>query len=338
MVRCKDAAGWVLLAGVVALGCSSAPSGASRLANEAAARPSTAKPVARIEPDPRLRISEPPATEQDPMGGVLVASAAPPTATPETAPSKRDASPRESNGPSLTDLSPADQLKELRRLYKEATEQYAKMDSYIARLRRREQVADKVNPEEVIRFQFRREPWSVSLKWLGSEGKGREVIYVKGKFEDKIHTLLATGDMPLMPAGKRISLPVDSLLVKSASRHPITQAGIGALVDNFGTAVDAAARGDAKRGSLTYLGPQARPEFTKAHELAEQIIPPKSEPTLPRGGRRLWFFDPDSHLPVLIITYDDAKKEVEYYLYDRLHFPVKLDDDDFNPEKMGAKP
>jgi hypothetical protein len=312
--------------------------GGSRLSNEAAARPPSPKPLARIEPDSRLRISEPPRAEQDQEPGVLVASAAPPTATPDAAASKRDPMPRDSSGPSLTDLSPVEQLKELRRLYKEATEQYAKMDSYIARLRRREQVGDKDGAEEVIRFQFRREPWSVSLKWLSTEGKGREVIYVKGKFEDKIHTLLAAGDMPLMPAGKRISLPVDSLLVKSASRHPITQAGIGSLIDNFGLAVDAAGRGDAKRGSLTYFGPQARPEFTKAHELAEQIIPPKGEPTLPRGGRRLWFFDPDNHLPVLIITYDDTKKEVEYYLYDRLHFPVKLDDDDFNPEKMGAKP
>jgi hypothetical protein len=233
----------------------------------------------------------------------------------------------------------SEQLKELHRLHKLAAEQYAKMDSYIARLRRREQVGSKQNPEEVLCFKFRKEPWSVSLKWLSAEGKGREVVYVRGKYENKLHTLLATGDMPLMPAGKRISLPVDSMLVKSASRHEITDAGIGALIDHFAAAVEIAGRGDAKRGSLTYLGAQTRPEFSTPHEAAEQLIPAGAESTLPRGGRRLWYFDNDHHLPVLVLTYDDAKKEVEYYFYDRIQFPVRLDEDDFNPEKMGvAKP
>ena len=128
------------------------------------------------------------------------------------------------------DISSSEPLKELHRLHKLAAEQYAKMDSYIARLRRREQVGSKQNPEEVLCFKFRKDPWSISLKWLSAEGKGREVVYVKGKYENKLHTLLAAGDMPLTPAGKRISLPVDSMLVKSASRHEITDAGIGALI------------------------------------------------------------------------------------------------------------
>jgi hypothetical protein len=221
-------------------------------------------------------------------------------------------------------------------LHKQAADEYAKMDSYIARLRRRERVGTKDHPEEILRFKFRKDPWSVALKWLGTEGKGREVIFVKGKYENKLHTLLAAGDMPLAPAGKRIALPVDSVLVRSASRHDITDAGIGSLIDHFADAVDRSARGDAKRGSLTYLGPQTRPEFTTPHEAVEQIIPGEAESALPRGGRRIWFFDPDSHLPVLVVTFDDAKKEVEYYLYDRFQYPVKLDEDDFNPEKMGG--
>jgi hypothetical protein len=338
MVCGREAAigGVALCVGLASLGCySSSAIGARQTVMAAPA--ARLRAIPDIEPNPPLRIPDPPRASR--TEEVLLASAAPPQ--PTSAPSARqpDPPPMSSAPVVVGDMSSSEPLKELRRLHKLAAEQYAKMDSYIARLRRREQVGTKQNPEEVLCFKFRKDPWSISLKWLSAEGKGREVVYVKGKYENKLHTLLAAGDMPLMPAGKRIALPVDSMLVKSASRHEITDAGIGALIDHFAVAVAIAEGGDAKRGSLTYLGTQSRPEFTTPHEAAEQLIPVGGEPTLPRGGRRLWYFDPENHLPALVITYDDAKKEVEYYFYDRFQFPVKLDEDDFNPEKMGvAKP
>src|SRR5439155_4762609 len=113
-------------------------------------------------------------------------------------------------------INAATSLRQVQRL---AAERYAAIDSYIVRLRRREQVSGKGGPEEVLLFKFRKQPWSLYFKWLGQEGAGREVIYVKGQHENKIHTLLAAGDMPLMPAGRRIALVPDSLMVRSASRH-----------------------------------------------------------------------------------------------------------------------
>ena len=50
------------------------------------------------------------------------------------------------------------------------------------------------------------------------------------------------------------------------------------------------------------------------------------------------FFDPNHRLPVLVLTYDEQAHEVEYYCYDRIQFPVKLDDEDFNPEKLWPSP
>jgi hypothetical protein len=57
---------------------------------------------------------------------------------------------------------------------------------------------------------------------------------------------------------------------------------------------------------------------------------------LPHGGHRLWVFDPATKFPALLITQDDQGREVEYYCYDRFEFPVHLDDDDFNPDKLWA--
>jgi hypothetical protein len=222
----------------------------------------------------------------------------------------------------------------LRALQRNAAERYATIDSYIARLKRREQLNGKDQPEEIVLFKFRKEPWSVHFKWIGPEGAGREVIYVKGQYEGKIHTLLAAGDMPFAPAGKRMALSPDSVLIKSASRHPITDAGIGHILEHYTDVLEANERADRRLGVLTYLGPQRRNEYPVALEAAELTIPGNVDPALPSGGRRLFFFDSACKLPVLLITYDHRNREAEYYCYDQLMFPVKLDNDDFNPDKL----
>jgi hypothetical protein len=103
----------------------------------------------------------------------------------------------------LPNASTSDRLLHIAR---EANETYSHIDSYIARLRRKEQINGKDKPEEIMLIKFRKQPWSVYFKWLGTEGAGREVVYVKGRNEDKIQTLLAAGDVPLM---YRSCLPAD---------------------------------------------------------------------------------------------------------------------------------
>jgi len=235
-------------------------------------------------------------------------------------------------------VPPVTQAAQLRQLHQLAVQRYAAIDSYIARMRRREQINGKDKPEEVMLFKFRKQPWSVYFKWLEKEGAGREVVFVKRQYESKIHTLLAAGDSPLMPAGKQLALAPDSLLVRSASRHSITEAGIGNIIDGYGEALDALERGDRRLGNLTYLGRQKRPEYPTELEAVERLLPPGAESALPRGGRRVIFFDPNHRLPVLVLTYDEQAHEVEYYCYDRIQFPVKLDDDDFNPDKLWPRP
>src|SRR5262249_48394290 len=163
---------------------------------------------------------------------------------------------------------------------------------------------------------------------------GREVVYVKGRYEDKLHSLLAAGDMPLAPAGKRIALAPDSIFVRSSSRHCVTDAGIGVLIERIGEGLDAIQKGGTRHGPVPDLGTIKRPEFASPVEAAELTLPPGCDPCLPKGGKRLLAFDPFTHLPALVITQDETGREVEYYCYDLIQFPVKLDDDDFNPDRM----
>jgi hypothetical protein len=228
-------------------------------------------------------------------------------------------------------VPPARPEERIQTLAREASGQCQKTATYIARLRRREQVGGRQKPEEVLLFKFRREPFSVYFKWLGEEGKGREVVYVRDRYDDKIHTLLAAGDVPFMPAGRKLALSPDNPLVQAASRHPIMHAGICYLVGKY---AQLAGANVARPGVLRYIGPVSRPELPESLEAVEQQIQNGEEPLLPHGGKRVWMFDGSNHLPVLILTQDAGGREVEYYCYDRIQFGVPLDDADFNPDVL----
>jgi hypothetical protein len=96
-------------------------------------------------------------------------------------------------------------------------------------------------------------------------------------------------------------------------------------------------KGDRKHGSLQLIGPIRRAEFDSPVVGLEHQIPEGAEPSLPRGGKRTYFFHPDNSLPMLIIAHNERGQEVEYYRYDRLQPSVKLDDADFDPDKLWDK-
>jgi hypothetical protein len=322
----------VILAGCVGF------SGARSLADRpAAARPASGGadprlPAAAAAPNdiPLVPVPPPPLGRKPQPGPVAPASAPPSDGPPPAAPAPAAAP------PAAPPAAPAGAS--LRELHKQAADWYAGVDSYVVRLTRREEVGGKAQPQEVLAFRFRKQPWSVYLKWVGEEGKGREVVYVKGRYENKIHTKLAPGDPGAFLTGGRVALALDNPMVRSASRHAITDAGFGSCIDHLGAVIDAQEKGDGRLGTVKVVGPMKRPEFAQAVPAVEHTLPSGLEADLPRGGRRLCFFDPDNHLPMLVITYDDQGKEVEYYHYDRLIAPAHLDDADFDPDKLWNNP
>jgi uncharacterized protein DUF1571 len=239
--------------------------------------------------------------------------------------------------PPLTPTEPTISDHPLRALQQRAVVKWASIDGFACRMRRREVVAGQQKPEELIEAHFRKEPFSVYFKWLGPEAKGREVIYVQGQHGNQIHTLTAAGDVVLIPPGTRFKVSPDSMFVKNKSRYAITEAGVGSLVERFGKLIDAVEHNDPKAGTVKYLGQLKRKEFEEKVEVVLQSIPPGAEPQLPGGGQRLWCFDPEHGLPVLIVTHDETNREVEYYCHDRFEFPPRYSDEHFDPERRWAK-
>src|SRR5438105_1084262 len=77
-------------------------------------------------------------------------------------------------------------LDDLHKLHEAVMERAGQLDCYIARFKRRELLDGQELPEELIRVKWRKQPWSIELKWLRPENAlGREVLYVKGRYDNK---------------------------------------------------------------------------------------------------------------------------------------------------------
>ncbi|MCE9534707.1 MAG: DUF1571 domain-containing protein [Planctomycetes bacterium] len=234
-----------------------------------------------------------------------------------------------------------DSLVEIKNIHQRAVAAYSKVDSFEARLTRRETIKNKATPQEVIFFQFRKEPYSVHLKWIGTEGKGREVLYVQGQHNGKMHVKPSKEDASPLPP-MRMSFNPDDSMVRSKSRHDIRQAGLGDAIRQLGNILDMIARDPSQRYRLKYLGQVTRPESVNKMDTVEETILPKTEALLPQGGRRIYFFETGTELrsrglPTLVIAYDAANKEVEYYCFDNFMLDIKLNDADFDPDLVLKK-
>jgi hypothetical protein len=233
----------------------------------------------------------------------------------------------------LPDDASAAPAGDLRTLHRLAAERYAHTDSYTVRLRRREPAGGGARREEVLACKFRKEPRAASFKWLSDDAKDREVIWLQGRHGAVVHLLTAARDVPLMPlAGKHVKLAPDSAVLKSITRQSLADPGIGALIDQFGAALDAAERGERGGTTLTYQGVLRRSEYEKPLEAVLQVIPAGADPELPDGGERLWFFDSEIRFPVLVITHDPRGEEVGRVCYERFAFPDRLADEEFDAD------
>ncbi len=227
----------------------------------------------------------------------------------------------------------------VRKLLDASHKRYADLAGFEARLTKREVVNGKQLPQDEIAYKFRTSPLSVSMKVLSSEGQGREVMYVQGQFDNKIHVVTGKGDHIIMGAGYKTDMDPDSKLATAKSRYRIYEAGFGRTLAGLTKALNPP---DGGSPAVKHLGLVTRKETPYALEGVEVAIRAGEDPTLAKGGTRQVFFDPmptsPGYLfPILVVTTDADGKEVEYYFFDQLKVPSGLADADWNPATLGKK-
>ncbi len=115
------------------------------------------------------------------------------------------------------------------RVIEECQERYERVQDYVCTLEKRERIDGRLGTPHIMFMKARTQPRSVYLKFR-QPAAGREAIYIEGRHDGKVlaHDVglgrLIAGTLHLDPLGSR---------AMSDCRHPITEAGIGPLLETL---------------------------------------------------------------------------------------------------------
>ena len=206
---------------------------------------------------------------------------------------------------------------------------YARLDDYTARFLKRERLGDELSELNHIDLKVRRRPFSVYMRWA-QPSEGREALYVEGQRGGKLlaHdtgvTRFFTGTMELDPTGS---------IALRASRHPITEAGIGNLIER----VIAGWEQDRRWGNTEATvipGAQVHDRKCWCIQTRHAVHDPRLQ-----TYRVRMFVDERLTLPIRIEVYDWPRRGgppdgevIEEYTYLNLRLNQRLTDVDFRSD------
>lgn len=213
------------------------------------------------------------------------------------------------------------------RLIEAAAERFRDVHDYSCKLVQRERVGDKLPPETITAMEVRTQPFSVHLKWLEPRSMvGQEAVYVAARNAAKMRVRGAG----LLGAVGFITLDVNDSRARRASRHNITEAGLGNLIDRFAAGWPNEVR---HGGTEVHID-----DFTFAGRACTRVE--TIHAANPDGfflfGRSVVFFDKETNLPVRVENYDwpkhpgEAGDLLEEYSYLDLRVNIGLDDKAFD--------
>ncbi len=214
------------------------------------------------------------------------------------------------------------------RLLTEAQKSFANVSDYTCTIVKKERINGELTPDHVIDMSVRNEPFSVYLHWLGPREKnGQEACYVAGRNDGKMR-VRSPG---LLGAVGFVSIdPTDPRALKT-SRHAITEAGIGNLLQRF------ADRWQVERKLNVTQVKVGEYDYNKRRCVRVETIHPTNPDNQFLCYRTVLYFDKESRLPIRVEGYDwpaadgDTKGPlVELVNYTNLRLNVGLPDDTFN--------
>jgi hypothetical protein len=214
------------------------------------------------------------------------------------------------------------------RLAQKAREKFRTIQDYSCLFIKRERINGQVLPEEYVQMKSRTRPFSIYLKWQRPYD-GREAIYVEGQYDGKL-MVHSTGVEKVV--GGTVALNPRGEMAMENSRHDITEAGIGNLIEQL----------IARWGAERKLGQtQAEIKNMKVDERPCFMVK-TTHPNDPRHYsyyRSRVFFDKEHGLPIRFEGYDWPRRgsapdgdNVEEYTYRDLKFNISLTSTDFSTE------
>lgn len=211
--------------------------------------------------------------------------------------------------------APPDASRELSALLASMEAAYAGVADYTARFVRREVVAghQRAAEEAVLKFQ---RPGRIYLRWTAGAPSGREIIFVPGRDGDR-----ALVHEPGLVSGRfTVLMAPDHPRILAESRHPITDVGLGRLIELVASNV----RRGMARGEV-----QLTDHGDDGHVRRIELSFPR-DPSLGYYCRR-FLATLRNGLPVTAAVHDFDGRLVAEYAYHDLRLNAGLTDTDFDP-------
>jgi hypothetical protein len=203
--------------------------------------------------------------------------------------------------------------------------EYARVERYTARFVRQEMIDGTLRPREEALLKFQR-PGLLYLRWVAGPPAGREILFVPGRHDNR----MLVREPGLLTSLATIVMAPDSPRVLEESRHPVTDIGVGRLVELI---LDNARRA-ATAGELLVRDLGAVTEPDGPGRRIEVVLPRRPE----RGyycHRLDLIVAAGTGLPVRATVYDwDDRMVADYTYLDFMANPplTALDFDAANPE------
>jgi hypothetical protein len=188
--------------------------------------------------------------------------------------------------------------------------------------------------KQVMEMKFRTKPFSVYFKYLTGPEAGRQAIFVDGKFGNRLVVKEAAG---LGAIAGRLTFKLDDPKVMAENRYPVTNVGIGNLLNTAVTIWDRESKLEAAEVDVKFF-PNAKLGDLPVEAVQLTHLKPLRDVKFHMSRV---YFDKESKLPLRAERFGWPRQPgekpplVEDYIYTKLKTNVKLTDAHFDPATYG---
>lgn len=187
-------------------------------------------------------------------------------------------------------------------------ESYSLIDDYTATFIKQERVNGRLKPVETVFMKFQK-PFKVYMKWVEGAKEGQEILYVEGKNGGKV--LAHPGFGGFLGGMLTMILPTfaispDGPTAMKDNLHPVTDAGIGNMIENI---ISNNAKARTNDDLHLYYRGESSVDGRMAF-LVERILP--QEEGYPAHRAQL-FIDKEYRLPIMMVLHDWSDELIGSY-------------------------
>jgi hypothetical protein len=183
-------------------------------------------------------------------------------------------------------------------LMAEAQRSFQGVRDYSCLFVKREKIQGQLGAENLIDMRVRNQPFSVYLRWVGPPNlAGQEACYVAGANNGQLR-VHSTG---IAGAVGFVSVATNDPRVMQNNRHPITEAGIGHLIEIYSQRWEVERR---LNKTTVHVGEF---QYNQKRCIRVELIRPDNQGGQFYSYRTLLYFDKGTHLPIRVESYDWPK-------------------------------